>query len=171
MSKAIIHIIRFVLLLGLQIVVFNQLELLGRINPQIYLYFLLVLPMGIHRAWLVVIGFTTGLLMDGFTNTAGLHAAVCALVAFSQPYILKRIVDEPDEIYNNLNLYQLSFGVITVYFVVMILIHHMFLYFLEAFSFDYALRTIKVALLSGGISLTLFLIFRYSFSWYSSYRR
>lgn len=74
----------FLLLLALQVFVFNNIHFGGYATPLPYLYFLLILPTQTPRWAFIVIGFLIGLLLDLFTNTPGMAAAtLCALGLFT----------------------------------------------------------------------------------------
>ena len=74
MSDLLKNIIRFMLFLGVQVYVLDNIPPLHQyIIPSIYYLFILWLPFSISRFWLLVIGFITGLSLDYFTMTPGLH--------------------------------------------------------------------------------------------------
>lgn len=74
----------FVLLLFLQVMIFNHIHILGYATPMPYVYFLLILSSETPRWFYIVAGFVLGLAADLFTNTPGMAAAslcACGLVA------------------------------------------------------------------------------------------
>lgn len=74
----------FVLLLFLQVLVFNHIHITGYATPLPYVYFLLILPGNTPRWLYVALGFIMGLAIDLFTNTPGMAAAslcACGLLA------------------------------------------------------------------------------------------
>jgi rod shape-determining protein MreD len=83
------HIFRFAAFILIQVYVLNKIPHLHRfIIPYLYYLPLLWLPFSVSRMWLLVIGFITGLTLDYFMMTPGLHAAACVLIAFFRPYII-----------------------------------------------------------------------------------
>ena len=75
---------RFFLLLIWQVLVLKNMPL-GQVNIYIYPIALLLLPLEISHGLLIVIGFASGLIIDMFYDTAGLHAGVMALVGLLRP--------------------------------------------------------------------------------------
>ena len=80
MNDLIKNIFRLALFMLLQVYVLNKIPHLHRfIIPYIYFLFLLWLPFSISRLGLLVIGFLTGLILDYFTMTPGLHTETAVL--------------------------------------------------------------------------------------------
>ena len=65
----------FLLLVFLQVVVFNHVHILGYATPLPYIYALLILPSNTPRWLYLVAGFLLGLSIDTCTNTPGMAAA------------------------------------------------------------------------------------------------
>ena len=81
----------FILLLGLQVLVMNNIGFSGYVNPFVYLLFIMLLPFGLPAWILLIIAFFTGLSVDLFSATAGLHTSASVLAAFARPFILRII--------------------------------------------------------------------------------
>lgn len=92
MSRLIVkHIIRFIVVMFLQIMIFNYLNLFGYINPSVLIFFIILLPFE-TPAWLfLILAFFTGLIQDAFLNTGGVHAAAATFIAFIRPALLKTL--------------------------------------------------------------------------------
>ena len=77
------------LFIFVQVYVLDKIPHLHRfIVPYIYYLFILWLPHSTPRLMLLVIGFFTGLSLDYFKMTPGLHASVCVLIAYVRPFII-----------------------------------------------------------------------------------
>lgn len=89
MSDFLRNIIRFAVFILLQVYVLNRIPHLHQfITPYLYFLFILWLPFSVSRQWLLLIGFITGLTLDYFTMTPGLHAAACLLIAYVRPFLI-----------------------------------------------------------------------------------
>lgn len=88
-SAVLVNIARFVLLLAAQILIFNNLDFLGYINPFPYLLFIILYPVNGNKTGLLVASFFLGLILDMFCNSGGVHAAASLLLAYYRPYIFK----------------------------------------------------------------------------------
>lgn len=88
---------RWLLLVGLQVVVLDNVYIGGWANPILYVLFILMLPTGMNKNWMVTLAFLTGLTVDVFNNMLGFHAVACTLVAFMRTVFADRILtkDEP----------------------------------------------------------------------------
>lgn len=90
-----IHTLRFVILVALQVLILQS------VHPgegwlrygEIFLYplFLMSLPFRLHAAFLVMCGFATGIIVDLFYDTPGVHAGASVLSAFVRPLWLQII--------------------------------------------------------------------------------
>lgn len=162
--KIIQLLFRLLLLLAVQILVLNHIQWSGYINPYIYIYFILILPLETPRWLLLLTAFFTGLLMDMFTNTGGMHAAAAVLVAWSRPGILSLIAPrdgyEPE---TRLNPQALGFNWFITYVSILVLLHHLALFYIEVFRFSEFLMTFYKAVLNAAISIILIVLGQYLF--------
>ena len=135
MERLFTRIAWFVGLVLVQTLMLNNLCLFGYATPFIYIYFILILDKDIDRNGLMAMAFLLGLSVDIFSNTPGVNAAASVLVAFMRPDLL-RLFSPRDE-YENFEpgIYTLGVWGFVRYAVVMCLLHHAALFFLEAFSF------------------------------------
>lgn len=83
-NQIIQYVLRFILLLIWQVLVLKNIPL-GQVNIYIYPIALLLLPLEIAHGLLIVIAFFSGLIIDMFYDTAGLHAGVMALIGLLRP--------------------------------------------------------------------------------------
>ena len=82
------HIIRFVVLITIQVLVLNNVLFMGYINTYIYILLLLLLPFDTTRWLILILAFCLGISVDAFQNTMGLHAFSCVLIAYCRRSIL-----------------------------------------------------------------------------------
>jgi len=88
MNKFTAHFFRFVILLLLQVFVFNYVQWFGFLNPFVFLLFLILLPLEIPKTTQYIIAFVTGFIVDSFLRTYGIQAFACVLMIFLRPYII-----------------------------------------------------------------------------------
>ena len=82
MNKTLLHIIRFVVLVLVQVLLVNHIRLGGYVHPYVYILFVMLLPINISNWQLLLLGFGLGFCVDMFTGTPGLHAGATTLMAF-----------------------------------------------------------------------------------------
>jgi hypothetical protein len=141
------------------VLVFNNLQLNGNVNAFPYIYLLIILPISIGRIQLLFVGFFLGLMIDVFSNTGAIHAASSTLLAFYRPLYLK--AQSPREGYELAALPHLkTFGIawFLPYAVLMIVVHHIALFYLEIFRFADFFHTLFKTVLSTGVTLFFVLV-------------
>jgi len=156
--------VRFLVLVLLQIVVLNNIQLSGFINPYLYVLFILMLPVKIPRLLLMLISFLTGLIIDLFSNTIGMHAGACVFMAFCRPGVLRLI--SPREGYEadaTPSVTEMSFNWFVIYAGILILLHHLFLFYMEVFRFSEILSTLTRIAGSSVATLSLVIMSQFLF--------
>ena len=163
------NIVRFVLLVLVQVLLLNNMNLSGYLNPSIYILFVLLLPANINKSLLLVLAFITGYTIDIFANTPGLNAAATVMMAFVMPAVknmfFKNIDFSPGE---EPNLNKVGLSGFFRYTLVLVFIHHFTLFFLESFSFSLFLFTLARIALGTLLSTLIILITMLLFSFRKS---
>ena len=152
----------FIVLILLQVLLFNNIQFSGYINPYIYVMLILLLPVEMPSWLLLSISFFTGLTIDFFSGTPGMHAGATVAAGFFRPLILRLV--SPHDGYEpgaspSMEIY--GFRWFLVYTLIMILIHHTVLFYLEVFRFADFFRTLLRVLLSSLFSVTFILLAEY----------
>ena len=156
----------FIVSVLLQVLLFNNILILRVIAPFFYILFILLLPFYTPRALLLFLSFVLGLTIDIFTNTPGVHASACLLTAFIRPGVLQLISSrETLESVSAPRVGNMGFQWFVGYTTFLVVIHHLFLFFIEAFTFQGFLITLLRVALSSVLTVILivlsqFLIFR-----------
>lgn len=118
----------------LQVLILNQISFLGVATPFLYIYFLLKLPTDVSRNMLLCWGFVIGLLVDFFSNTPGMNASVCVLLAFVRPFLLKLFtLRDVNDIYTP-SMRAMGKASFWKYAALATLLHHSLLLLVEHFS-------------------------------------
>lgn len=136
LSESIRWKLRFVLIIGGQVLVLNHVEFSAWLYPMIYIFFILMLPLRLTPAVLMGFAFLTGLTVDIFTNTAGMHASACIVMAAFRPFVLRII--EPPTGYDEVGIpgiYNLGFTWFLTYTIMLAFVHHLIYFFWEIYSF------------------------------------
>lgn len=162
-NSVVLNTLRFLALLVAQIFIFNNVNLFGYINPYPYVLFLLVFPFTSNRSLYILIAFLTGLTMDMFGNSGGIHAAACLFLAYLRPYALQFAFGVSYE-YNSIKLSKVTFYERFVFISVMVLLHHVVLFALEVFNISNILYTINKTLVTSIFTIVLCMIFNILFS-------
>lgn len=153
------NIIRFIIILLLQVLVFNHLQLSGYIYPAVYVYFILLLPFETPGWLLLSSAFMMGLSVDFFSNTIGLNAAASVFTAFLRPGVINMLKSRKEyEPGISPGISDLGFRWFFFYAFILILIHHTALFFLEIFTLSGWEQTIHRVAASTLATLILVLL-------------
>ncbi len=123
----------------------------------------MLLPFGIPNLLLYLIAFGTGLTLDAFYDTMGVHTAACVALAFVRISFISVSVnregfDEPVPSLGNM-----GFKWFSIYAILCIFIHHIVLFLLEAFKVTEITYTLLRAGLSAIFTLSSVLLIAFIF--------
>ena len=118
------------------------------------------------RFCVMVLGFVTGITLDYFTHTPGLHAAPCVLIAYLRPFLVNILIPQQgaEMNYKEPSIKSLGLAPYATYIILLTVIHHGFLFTLEAWQFGNFWYLVIKTLASSLISLLLILIVEMLFS-------
>ncbi len=157
MSEFLKNIIRFSILMLIQVYVLNPLHLHRFVIPYIYFVFILWLPFSISRTSLLFIGFLTGLVLDYFSMQIGIHAAACTLIAYARPFVIEIL--SPKEVggftYREPSPKAMGWTPYAVYVFILTLLHHGYMVLLQWLDFGRLLDYLIKVVATTGISLLL----------------
>lgn len=151
---------RYILIMLLQVLLFDQLQLWGACHPYIYLLCLLMMPITLSPIVDMLIGAGIGLIMDVFCNSLGIHTASCILIMFLRPYLLGVILNDKDRLNEQVSLRAIGMEAFIKYTVTLVLIHHLTVFSLAAWSWHHIGFVLLETLVSGAI--TIFVIIGYN---------
>jgi hypothetical protein len=105
----------------------------------------------------MLLSFIYGLTLDYFTRTPGLHAAACVLIAYFRPFIINVLISQEgaDKSYASPSITSMGWAPYGTYVLVLTLLHHTYLVFLEWMSFGSFLFFFGKILATSAISLLL----------------
>ena len=152
----------FILLILLQVLLFNNIQFSGYINPYVYIMFILLLPIEIPSWLLLILSFTIGMIIDFFSGSPGVHTFATVLSGFVRPYVI-RVVSPKDgyESGSEPSMSNYGFRWFLSYTLLIVLIHHTSLFYLEVFRFTDFFRTLFRVILSTIFSVTFILLIEY----------
>ena len=152
---------RFILLMGLQILVFNNIYLGGYITPCIYLLFIAMLPTNTGKITTLIISFGTGLIIDMFTNMAGFHTFACTAVAFLRGIWLdKIIIRDNDDGVETPSIFSVAYQQFLIYLFLLLFAFNIIYYTLLVFSFREFFSVLFTALLSTIVTWLLAILYQ-----------
>lgn len=157
MNNLLVHIIRLIIFVLAQGLIFGQLEFGAGIHPMIYPLFILMLPFEISPLLLMLLAFITGISVDFFMNTFGIHASAAVLVAYIRPELYRLFA--PRDGYDVLKEPTASeYGYKWFLYVagIAMIIHHLWFFLLEHFNWSDWLIILQKTFLS--VLVTMFIL-------------
>lgn len=164
LTEIVRHALRFLGLVLVQGLILKNMEAGYLINPFLYVLFIIQLPFELP-AWIgLVLAFFLGFCVDVFYGTMGMHMAACTLVGWARPAILRFMAPrdgyefgQQPTIQDMGKLWFLSYAAI------LIIIHHLFIFYLELFSFSEVGWTLLRVLFSSAATLLLVVVTQFLF--------
>lgn len=142
-----------------QILILQNIQMGGYINPYMYVLFILLLPLETEKSLVLGLAFVLGLSIDIFTSSMGLHAIACVAMAYSRFYVLKLISPRDGyEVGMKPNVHDLGWTWFLIYASILIIIHHFVLFNVEVFRLGEFFFTFFRTLVSGVFTLLLIII-------------
>ena len=162
--SSILLVISFILYLAFQLVFLKNVVLFHTGFCFIYVAFLLLLPVETTAVFLMMIGFMTGILVDMFYDSLGLHAVACVSIMYIRNYWLARLTPQggydsnviPTIAMNGLQWF-------LTYSFPLIFLHHAVLFFTEVGGFQYFGFTMLKVVFSSLFTTIVILIVQYLF--------
>lgn len=141
----------------MQVLLFNNINLFGYLNPYPYLLFVLLFPINGNRNVLLISSFFLGLILDMFCNSGGIHAASATVLAFIRPSLLRFSFGlsyeyQTIKIVDKISSERISFLITSIF------IHHFVMFSLEYFRFSLILNILLKTLLTTFFTFIVCLI-------------
>ena len=162
-NTVFINVLRFVLLVITQVLIFNNLNFLGFINPMVYVIFFYWYPIKRNRAIFMLTAFLLGLVIDVFSDSLALNALASVTIAYARPAIMRFCFGV------NYDFQNFSFKNTTklqriTFMALLIFVHHLIFFSFEILSIAHILLILKKVFATGTVTLILCVLFSSLFS-------
>lgn len=163
--KILSHFGLFIVLISIQVMVLNHIQWNGYVNPYVYVLFILLLPVETPNWLLLVLAFLTGLTIDMFGSSGGMHAAATVFMAFARPSVLRLIAPRDGyEAETKLTPHVMGFTWFLTYVGILVFLHHLMCFYIEVFRFSEFFITFFKVILNSAITVVLIIIGEYLFA-------
>ena len=144
----------FLLLVLLQVMLFNNLYLLGFINPMVYLFFIVVYRFENDQTLFILLSFLLGFAIDFLSQSGGAHTIATLTIAFLRPIIIRSAFGVTSEIPSS---FQNDSRILskTAFLALLIGVHHLIYYSIVFFNLNAFYLILKNTLLTSVFSLIL----------------
>lgn len=169
-TEVIKNILRFILLVLLQVIIIQNINLTGYVILLPYVIIIIMISFETPKLMVLISSFLLGVVIDYFYDSSGLHASACTIMGFSRYYVLKYIAPRDGyDIGVRPTVEDMGIEWFLRYAGTLVFIHHFFLFYLEIFRFSEFFSTLlRVILSSIG---TLSLIYLIQFLFFSNRKR
>lgn len=159
MSKLTLQFILLVVILVFaQVIVFNHICLFNVGVPMVFIYLIIRLPITLAVNWVLTIGFFLGLIVDVFSDTYGMNAVACTVLAMLKRPVLRLYVPrEEDLVRPEPSMMSLGAGVYMKYLLTLTLIYCALIFTIEAFTFFNPLQLVLRIIFSTFLSMIIML--------------
>lgn len=153
------NILRFVVLILLQILLLNYAYMGGYMLPFLYILAVLMLPTRMGKVPMLLVAFVAGGLVDIFCNIPGFHTFSCTLLAFVRILFGNRMLTRGEPVDIDVpSIHSVPFQQFAGYLFVMTLVYSVVFFLLEAFSFGNFWWMLLSMLLSTLVTWVLMLV-------------
>jgi hypothetical protein len=147
--RSILLIFSLLIYLVVQILLFKNLALFGVAFCFIYLLYFLLLPIEFKTIPVLFIAFFSGLLVDLFYDTMGIHTASLILFVFIRGFWIKILIPTGGYDTNiQPTIFNMSFGWFATYSLPLLLIYHFMFFFIENLGTDLYFSIVQKAVSS-----------------------
>jgi len=160
----VIHIISFFIYVLVQVALMKNIVLFDKAFCFIYIGFLLILPIETNVVVLMLLGFITGLSVDIFYDSLGIHASACVFIMFIRNYWLNLLTPQGGYESNAIPTIRLSgWQWFSFYSFPLIFVHQCILFFVESAEYDLFGFTLSKVVLSTAFTFIVLMISQYLF--------
>ena len=158
MNKSLHLSLFFLFLLGLQVLILNNINFLGYINPFLYIAFIFLYPLKENKFSLLFFSFILGISIDFFSDSGGIHAFSTLFIAYTRLFFVKIYFRKIPSDYPFFKLNSEAIGKVFNFVVTLTVIHHLIYFSFASFSFQNISIVLLNTLYSSIFTLILFFL-------------
>lgn len=153
-------VLLIVILVVLQIFLFNRIDIAGKYTPVIYTVFVLFYPFYRNKFIFLTTSFVLGLSIDAFLGTWGINAFATTLIAYFRTIIFKTSTEVSSDVFSFQNLQWSQF---LFYIFSSIFVHTFLVQIIEFFKFSRFFDILFNILVTSVISIIFVLLYSIAF--------
>lgn len=154
MQRFLEYAVFFLIMILLQVFLFNNLDLSVYIHPIVYIAFIIMLPMETPAIAVLLLGLLTGVTMDVMSGAAGLNTIATLFTSFTRPLLLNLLVGKDETKEGGIPSPQrLGFAKFLRYISIVVFIQCFIFFTFESLSWQYYHLTLLRIVLSSLVSI------------------
>ena len=155
MRTVLLYVLSLVLVMAFQLLLLENVQLLGYLNPYYYPILILLWPLKWNRGLSIVVAFGLGFIMDFIENSGGLHTSALVLLAYVRPLLLRSLVARAVEEGLSVDLPTLGPSKFMTFTAMGLFTFHFWLFSLEAFAWSEFFWVLIRSLASTAVSAVM----------------
>ncbi len=152
MFKTISYSILFVVLVLLQVFLFDNLAISIYLNPLVYIAFVVLMPLDTKPVVMLLTALLLGVTMDWTMGAAGVNTIATLFVAFFRAMLVTLVCGHDDDRTGCPSPERMGMRQFAEYLVILVVVHHSIFFILEALSTVHLLHTVLRIVLSSVLS-------------------
>ena len=148
---------RALVIVLLQVLLFDHLQIAGWGFPMVYVLILMNLPVQIPRWLEMLIGAVVGLVFDIWSSSLGVNMAACIAFSFLRPILLGNVLQDMERVKGEVcsrSIGRIEYAKCLVF---LVLIHHLMVFALEAWSWNNWWMVLVQTLISSVLTILIIL--------------
>ena len=135
-NKILRYLLLFIVCIFMQALIFNRIILFHVAVPIVFIYFIIRLQIDLKLSYLFLLSFLIGLIIDIFSDTPGVNALACTLIASIRKPIFFAYIPK-DDVTDRLTPGVSTMGLLSYskYLITFVLIYTFLVFTIEYFSF------------------------------------
>ena len=152
------YLLLFLICILMQVLIFNSISLFNVAFPIIFIYFIIRLPISLRLSILFTLSFIIGLIVDIFSDTPGVNALSCILIAALKRPIYYAYVDRDDHTETLVpSVASIGFAQYSKFLISFVTIYCILTFTIEYFSFTNVETLVEIVLSSSILSFIILL--------------
>lgn len=152
----------FIGLVLAQGLIFDKLLIAHQYVPYVALLFIVLYPTDLRQTVFLIIAFLYGLSLDVIGLSGGIQSGACLTAAFLRPMVLRSVFGISSD-YSAIKFAKVPFTQWFVYCLMLVMIHHLILFGLSAFSWERWFWVLKQTVFNGLLSSGVMTLFMFLF--------
>lgn len=153
MLRQVDYIVLFVAVVLLQLFLFDNIQISGLLHINVYILFVIALPVTITPGLLLILAALSGVVIDFFSGTSGLATMSVVLMAFLRPTILRLFIGTGGNVDSAPVSGRIGTAKFLRYAFSMTLVYNVAFFMLESLSLEHFYHTLLRIIVSTAVSL------------------
>ena len=149
------QIVRLVVVVLLQVLLFDHLQIAGWGLPMVYVLFLMNLPVQVPRWAEMLIGAMVGLVFDVWHSSLGVNMAACVAFCYLRPILLGNLIQDLERVKGEVCSVTIGRMEYVRCLAILTVVHHLLVFSLESWSWHNWWIVLLQTLLSSVLTILI----------------